>query len=229
VAITMSVDAEGRSRIGAGSRITIRSMGLMGEKYLNISPSNHVPPGQVETETEVTALTPKIEETLAQVTHLLESINQGKGTVGALVADRKLYDNLSQVSRDLKEFSATLKDKGTIQRLLTDDSIFLRLERSAARAEQFLDKLENNNGTLGRLMNDPSLYDEGKQAVAGLKGVTSDVRQGKGTAGKLMTDDQLYEDMQETLREARASLAEVKALIADIKRDPKKYFKFSVF
>jgi phospholipid/cholesterol/gamma-HCH transport system substrate-binding protein len=45
---------------------------------------------------------------------------------------------------------------------------------------------------------------------------------GEGSMGKLMRDEDLYRELTGTLNETRA-------LIGDIKADPKKYFKVSVF
>ena len=48
------------------------------------------------------------------------------------------------------------------------------------------------------------------------------VDRGDGTLGRLVNDPKLYD-------EARASVAELKALIADIKANPKKYVNVKVF
>ncbi len=50
------------------------------------------------------------------------------------------------------------------------------------------------------------------------------VEQGEGTAGQLLKDKQLYENMNKTV-------TEMQALLADIRRDPKKYLnvKVSIF
>lgn len=45
---------------------------------------------------------------------------------------------------------------------------------------------------------------------------------GQGTIGKLVDDDKLYADM-------RSSVRDLRGLIADIKANPRKYLKFSVF
>jgi len=47
------------------------------------------------------------------------------------------------------------------------------------------------------------------------------LQQGDGTAGQLLRDRQLYENMNGTV-------AELKSLITDIRRDPKKYLNVKV-
>ena len=50
------------------------------------------------------------------------------------------------------------------------------------------------------------------------------LNEGQGTAGQLLKDKQLYENMNKTVNE-------MQALLADIRKDPKKYLnvKVSVF
>jgi phospholipid/cholesterol/gamma-HCH transport system substrate-binding protein len=52
----------------------------------------------------------------------------------------------------------------------------------------------------------------------------NDLNAGKGTAGKLLHDQQLYDNMNH-------AVTELNGLLADIRRDPKKYLnvKVSIF
>ena len=60
--------------------------------------------------------------------------------------------------------------------------------------------------------------------TARLDTVLQQLNDGQGTAGLLLRDKQLYENMNQTV-------SEMKALIAEIKKDPKKYLnvKVSIF
>ena len=48
------------------------------------------------------------------------------------------------------------------------------------------------------------------------------MQRSRGTLGKLVNEDKVYED-------TRATLAELKALIADVKAHPKKYLTVKIF
>ena len=52
--------------------------------------------------------------------------------------------------------------------------------------------------------------------------VTVRVERGEGTLGKLVNDDKLYADLN-------TSVQSLKSLIEDIKANPKKYLKISIF
>jgi len=55
-----------------------------------------------------------------------------------------------------------------------------------------------------------------------LQSVSNKVEHGDGTLGRLVNDPKLYDD-------ARASVTQLKELISDIKKNPKKYLNISVF
>ena len=55
------------------------------------------------------------------------------------------------------------------------------------------------------------------------------IQRGEGTLGKLSTDDVLYTNLNKTLESVNATSLEMKNLLADLKANPKKYLKVSVF
>ena len=74
------------------------------------------------------------------------------------------------------------------------------------------------------MLNDDALYKRLDGMTARLDTVLQQLNDGQGTAGQLLHDKQLYENMNGTVSEMRA-------LIAEIKKDPKKYLnvKVSIF
>jgi len=48
------------------------------------------------------------------------------------------------------------------------------------------------------------------------------IEKGEGSAGKLLSDEKLYNNMNKFFEDADS-------LVLDLKKDPKKYLKFSVF
>ena len=55
-----------------------------------------------------------------------------------------------------------------------------------------------------------------------LKNLTQKIESGEGTLGKLINDSTLYDDLKKTTKN-------VDELITDIKKNPKRYLKFSLF
>jgi phospholipid/cholesterol/gamma-HCH transport system substrate-binding protein len=75
---------------------------------------------------------------------------------------------------------------------------------------------------LGRLARDPSLYQRLDNLTARGQGLVEKVERGDGTLGKLVTQRDLYD-------RADKLLSDVESLMADVKKNPTRYFKFSVF
>lgn len=59
-------------------------------------------------------------------------------------------------------------------------------------------------------------------SLASLRSISSSVDQGDGTLGKLIKDREIYDDL-------RLTIADLQALIKDIKENPGRYIKISVF
>ena len=61
-----------------------------------------------------------------------------------------------------------------------------------------------------------------QKTFANLDAISAQIRDGRGTVGRLVHDDAVYEHLDRTL-------TSVDSLVADIRRNPKRYFSFSVF
>ncbi|MDA8431666.1 MAG: hypothetical protein M0Z60_01735, partial [Nitrospiraceae bacterium] len=83
-------------------------------------------------------------------------------------------------------------------------------------------KLNSPSGTIGRLIADPSLYDNLDAASKRLSSVLEKIEKGEGAAGVLVGDGETASDLKETVKELRL-------LTEDIRKEPTKYFKFSLF
>ena len=100
-------------------------------------------------------------------------------------------------------------------------------EQATASLEQtsrMLKDVGSGKGTLGKLVTDDALYKRLDSVTARLDTVLQNLNDGQGTAGQLLHDKQLYENMNQTI-------ADMRGLIAEIKKDPKKYLnvKVSIF
>ena len=83
------------------------------------------------------------------------------------------------------------------------------------------DRLNAGQGTAGKLLTDTALYDRANQLTNRLNDVLTRLNDGEGTAGQLLKDRQLYENMNKTV-------LEFQALLAEIKKDPKRYLNVRV-
>lgn len=156
---------------------------------------------------------------------LTNALNEGKGTLGKLLNDPAAHTSLVATLDDLSAITASLRrGDGSVGALLKDDAFARSLSATTANLEQVTARLTRGDGTIGKAMTDPSLYNRLNSLSERLDTVLAGLDQGQGTAGQLLKDRQLYENMNGAVREMRD-------LVADIRKDPKKYLnvKVSIF
>ena len=243
VEITFSVNRDVAAHIRDDATVSIRPMGLLGDKFLEILPGTPSRPplavgsllvGQAETDFSgitagASATIENLNSAIRVIQQILASISQGRGTASKLLTDPSLYDRSQRVIEKLEvasDKSIALLDKvdrgeGTIGRLVTDEEIYTRASQAVKELTDLASRLNNRDGTLVKLT-DPALYQRLDALTARGEQLLTKVETGEGTLGKLVTRDELY-------TRADKLLTDVEALVDDVKKNPAKYFRFSVF
>ena len=124
---------------------------------------------------------PKLTETVSNLQEITTKIRSGEGTLGHLVNDPKLHDEL-------------LASVGEIKDAANDARTFV------ANAQSILDQVKAGKGALGTLVFDEQTGNEIKITVKNLQDISTKLNSGQGTLGKLMSEDTLYRQAQGTLR-----------------------------
>ena len=153
------------------------------------------------------------------------SVADGRGTLGRLTNDPKMYNELEASIGNLNAITANLrKGEGSLGVLLKDQALADRVTQATANIEGVTAKMNRGEGTMGKLITDDALYKRLDSMTARLDTVLQNLNDGEGTAGRLLRDKQLYENMNQTI-------TEIRALVAEITKDPKKYLnvKVSIF
>jgi phospholipid/cholesterol/gamma-HCH transport system substrate-binding protein len=81
--------------------------------------------------------------------------------------------------------------------------------------------MQQGKGTAGRLLSDDALYLKLDTVATRLDTVTARLEKGEGTAGRLLQDSELYGNLNSAARELRG-------LMADIRKDPRKYLRLKL-
>jgi len=157
--------------------------------------------------------------------HVTASLQRGEGTVGQLLTNAKAYDELVAALDNLEQMTRRIAaGEGSLGKLLQSDDLADSVTSVTADLEGIVGKVNEGTGTAGKLVNDPELYDRLNALAERLDGVSARLDTGEGTVGQLLRDKQLYENMN-------GAADELRALIGDIRKDPKKYLnvKVSIF
>ncbi|HZS11086.1 MAG TPA: MlaD family protein [Nitrospirales bacterium] len=243
VEIWFTVDAVVAPHLREDGTVVIRPMGLLGDKFLDVIPGTPtkppLPAGGLlagHAEADLTSLAGDASTTFGEINaavrelqRVLATVNQGQGTASKLLSDPGLYDRSQRVLEKLEtasEKGVTLLSKvergeGTIGQLVSDRELYNRANKALQDLTDLTSRLNDKNGTIRKLA-DPELY--GRLDTLATRGeeLLGRVEKGEGTIGKLVSRDDLYERMDRVL-------TDIEMLVADVKKNPTKYFKFSVF
>lgn len=137
-------------------------------------------------------------EAIRRLEQVAVKIDEGQGTIGLLINDPGLYEQVTTLSTRLDTLLARLeKGEGTMGKLLSDPALYDNLNRSASNFSQISEQVRAGKGSLGKLVNDDKLYDEAAGALANVRTIADKVNRGEGTLGKLVNDDELYRDVRD--------------------------------
>ena len=231
--VVMSVDRALQEQVRSDSKAQLRTMGLLGDKVIDISPGS--PRYSVLTDGDTLPASPSLdyEAVLAQaagavddvvgLTHDLRDLTggivAGEGTVGQLVTNRRMYDELTGT---LARMNATLarfqNPNGSVGRLLDDPTLYENLTHAVRSADSLIIALNDRRGTMGRLLHDDSLYVQLLGITQGADSLMNLVTSGNGLASKLLTDQTLYDNLNKLVND-------MSALIAEVRRDPGRFTK----
>jgi phospholipid/cholesterol/gamma-HCH transport system substrate-binding protein len=149
-------------------------------------------------------------------------LGRGKGTIGMLIKDPVAYQRFNSALGYLQETTRRINaGEGSLGRFLKDEALAKSLTATSGNVEQVSARLNRNDNTMGRLLTERELYDKFTSLTTHIDALTASLQKGEGSAGQFLKDKQLYDHMN-------AAASELRQLIGDIRKDPKKYLNVRV-
>jgi phospholipid/cholesterol/gamma-HCH transport system substrate-binding protein len=227
----LEIDRKLSDQVRADSRAKIKTMGLLGDKVFDISVGT--PRYRTLHEGDTLLIAPSIDyEAVVQqasgainevvgltrdLKKVTGGITRGEGTLGQLVTNRQLYDQLNgTLARTSALMSRLENPRGTIGRLLDDPQLYYSLNRTVASADTIIRQITSGNGSVGKLMRDDTLYVHLVSVGSRADSLVGAMASGKGTMQKLFTDQQLYDMLLKTV-------TELNNVLVDVRRDQQRY------
>jgi phospholipid/cholesterol/gamma-HCH transport system substrate-binding protein len=195
-------------------------------------------------------------QALLEATALLRDVRAGKGTLGKLVTDEALYREVNAFVASANVVATNLREgRGTLGKLANDPAAYESLSASLANLRAMTERINSGEGSLGRLLNDDAFANSLNSATRNVNDITARLNRGEGTAGKLLTDDALYkridtltarlDEVMKKLSDGpgtasqllndrklydalNKTVTELGGLVADIRKDPRKYLRVKV-
>lgn len=194
-------------RLPFDSIVRLRSSSLFGRKEMAIEPGQ-----SSEILKDGDYIAGVYESPLSALTSTVGPVGEDLMDVLArlkLVLSQETRVNIQGSLSDLRDFTQRLKENGE-----TLDTLLVHLAQTSSGL-----KGEDIEATLGSLR---EATENLAQVSSSLKEIAGRMEQGSGTLGKLSQDEALYENLK--------SLSQnLDSLVKDIKQNPKRYLKFSIF
>jgi phospholipid/cholesterol/gamma-HCH transport system substrate-binding protein len=224
------------TKIPIDSKVSIKSFGILGDKYLEITPGQSPVMARNGDELKNVVSYADYDEIFQNVSvaarNIGDTVEQFKG-----IMNEKDKENLKASLANIQVASGQFRDilaenKGNVNRIVANVAAASNklgpmadhANSTIARIDTMVEGVEQGKGTLGKLVKDDTLYNDAKDTVASLKNVSADIEQGKGTLGKLVNDDSLYVEAKETMKNVNQFSGELKdgKLVAEANKTMKK-------
>ena len=231
--VILSVDQAVTQQIRRDSKGKLRTLGLLGDKAFDISPGTPRARILVEGDTITVAQSLDYEAVIAQASSavtdmvaltrdlrvITNGLAKGQGTIGQLLTNKALYDNMNGSLARANAMLATFQNpNGTVGRMLNDPTLYNRLTGVIASTDSLVLTLNSTKGSAGLLLRDTTLYRNMVGITRGADSLMRSLTNGQGTASKLLTDQTLYDQLNKLV-------TDLSAVLADVRRDPSRYMK----
>jgi phospholipid/cholesterol/gamma-HCH transport system substrate-binding protein len=130
---------------------------------------------------------PKLTESISNLQDITAKIKSGEGTMGKLINDSKMHDELLASVSEIKLAAA-------------DARTFM------SDTKGIVADVKSGKGTLGALLYDDATATSIKVTATNLRELSEKLNGGQGTLGKLLADDTMYRDLQGMMKKADRAL-----------------------
>jgi phospholipid/cholesterol/gamma-HCH transport system substrate-binding protein len=184
IKLTLRIDKRFQDKIRTDSAASLITEGLLGNRYVTIK----------------RGLTGAVIPANGEV--------PGKG--GAAMT--AMIENIRSLSDELTDMINRINSgQGTIGKLITDTSLYDRLNGTASRAESLIASVQKGEGTIGKLVASDELYNRVNHTIGNADDVIGAVKEQKGTIGKLIYDPTFYQETKGVTEKANALFGDIRA------------------
>lgn len=213
IEVLMRINSEYRSWIRADSSISLGSIGLLGDKYIEISMGRTDEPSP-----ETTIL---VESWLgdSDVSVIVVTGTQQASFAELITGANDILANFETLSDQFQDIMRSFElGQGTVGKFITDPSFYNNLNKTVENANKTMESIRSltsnigdGGGTLGRLINDEELYQDISSAVANLEGTLAKINAGEGTLGKLINEPSIYDNANQVIADVSEVTRRIKS------------------
>lgn len=214
VEVVMTISKKYSTAIREDSTADLDTIGVLGDTVVDITSKFKTKPPVRSGDELRTSETPNLSDVikssqgtieqlnviLGKVNNLVDSLNNGKGSIGMLINDPTLYNKAVGTFSQLQALVDQIgSGKGSIGKLIADDTLYNRANDTVGKLQDIATQLDNGKGSAGKFLKDDAFYDNLRQSTDSLNKLLADVNAGKGGLGLLAKDPQFAQKLNDTV------------------------------
>ena len=225
--VWISIDRRFAARVRADSTARIKTLGLLGDKYIELTSGSAeaaviAPAGEIQAApaTDIDQLIASGEDAAENIVaisvslrNILGRMEAGEGILGELTVDTEAGRLSKEAIVGTLESGREIARKietgpGTLATLLNENELLRRVEAAVGRVEGLVTDLEEGEGALPALIHDPKTrkdillaIERFNSAAEDLAAVADRVNEGSGLLGKLLNDEAYGEEVGRDLKQ----------------------------
>jgi phospholipid/cholesterol/gamma-HCH transport system substrate-binding protein len=243
VVAELEIRAEHFAMITPDAVVHVRSMGMLGDKFVDIERGEGesgvregawlaagFEPGLEDLTASALATMKRVDTLTGELAETTRRINSGEGTLGRLLSSNELEERLLGTVEGLREVTTRVSSgKGLLARLMNDEqmagrvsSMMENVNSMTTTVDGLASSLKEGKGSLGRLMSDETFYTNIAGLTARADSILALLSDPNGTLGRFSQDPRVYDNLNR-------SIVAIDSLITDLKANPGRYVKLSLF
>ena len=233
IMVRMKISRDGMSRINPDAKATIRTEGLLGDKFIEVIPGVEKPMAKLPDSLDIESQTPiEFASIIGQSGDLLANIISISESLDKIVKAFGQEENINNISKTLaslrasseaiqKNLEAIEHNDGILNTMIygeknksgkTDENALIKLNKAVTKLDNMLSQIDKGDGTLHDLVYNKELSSDINSTVANLKNATANLNGQDGVITELKETMSNFREISEMLRGGEGTLG---ALLID--------------
>ncbi len=237
IKIKLRIKKEYKSQIKTSSEVCITSIGILGDKFIDLSFGNTEDKEleensflKVKQSISLDNITSNIAPGVENFNRIMEnlktttdSIAAGRGSVGQLINTPNTINEINQVVKKIDLLLTSLHRKdSSLNKFINDSELYDNLSSAGKSLKEISEEIQNGKGTIGKLVKNDSLYNNVNKASLELNNLLAKTHSDSTLVGGLFNDKNIYKNVN-------VLITDLNKLINDIREHPDRYVNVSVF
>lgn len=224
VEVDMRVSKARQNLIRTDSKSSLETVGVLGDTVVDIDSRGAIGP-PIQNNAEIgTTETPNLQDViqasqgtiqrldtiLDKVNRIADALSTDKGSIGALINDRTVYNKGLQTLNELQGLVDDVANgKGSLGKLVTDDEMYNQLKQATQGLNDLVTSINSGKGSIGKLVKDETLANNLEQSTKNLNQILGDINSGKGSLGVLVKDPEFAHKLNDTVTRMDSILTQI--------------------